>query len=75
MSEQTPLQAPLRVSVDGVMKRIARGERIVFLDTRSPRSWSESTEQIRGAIRVPPDEVPAHLNGIPEGQSLVTYCT
>jgi hypothetical protein len=75
MSEQTSPNLPLRVSVDEVMKRIARGERILFLDTRSPKSWGESTEKIRGAIRVPPDEVASHLDRIPEGQSLVTYCT
>jgi rhodanese-related sulfurtransferase len=63
------------VSVDEVKVRIARGEPIVFLDTRSPSSWAQSNEKIHGALRVPPDEVAAHVHTIPKGRGVVTYCT
>ena len=64
-----------RISVDEVKRRIARGENILFVDSRSAASWASSKEKIRGAIRVPPDEVADHVDTIPKGRSLVTYCT
>ena len=75
MNELSAELRPPKVSVDEVLERIGRGETIQFLDTRSPKSWAESTEKIRGAIRVPPDEVADHIDTIPKGRSLVTYCT
>ena len=65
----------IRISVDEVKRRIDRGEDILFVDSRSPASWAVSTEKIQDAIRVPPDEVADHLDSIPKGRSLVTYCT
>ncbi len=64
-----------RVTVDEVKARIDRGEPIAFIDARSVSSWGESDEQIRGSIRVPPDDVNAHLAEIPKDRSIVTYCT
>ena len=65
----------MRISVEEVKRRIDRGEDLLFIDSRSPASWATSTEKIRGAIRIPPDDVADHLDSIPEGRSLVTYCT
>jgi rhodanese-related sulfurtransferase len=67
---------PVRITTEQVKQRMATGERIVFLDTRSPAAWGESDVRIPGAIRVPPDEVEQHLREIPPpGQTIVTYCT
>ena len=65
----------MRVSVDEVRRRIDRGDDILFIDSRSPASWAASTETIQGAIRVPPDDVADHVDSIPKGRTLVTYCT
>jgi rhodanese-related sulfurtransferase len=64
-----------RVTVDEVKARLDRGEPIVFLDTRAPDAWEKSDVRVKGAIRVPPDEVDRHLHEIPRDRSIVTYCT
>lgn len=68
------MSAP-RITPEEVQRKIDGGEEVVFIDARSPASWESSTEKIRNAIRVPPDEVSSHLDRIPKGRSLVTYCT
>jgi rhodanese-related sulfurtransferase len=63
-----------KVTVGQAKAKVDRGE-AVFLDTRSAASWTESDEQIPGAIRVPPDDVAGHVHEIPPGRELITYCT
>jgi rhodanese-related sulfurtransferase len=64
-----------RVTADEIKERLDRGEPIVFIDARNPQAWGEADEKIAGAIRVPADEVDEHLDEIPKGRSVVTYCT
>lgn len=64
-----------RVTVDEVKQRMDRGETFTFIDTRNPTAWSESDSKLPGAIRIPADEVEQHLDEIPRGQTIITYCT
>lgn len=64
-----------RATPEQVMARLARGEQIVFLDTRNPKAWAESDVKIPGAIRTEADRVREHLAEIPRGQPIVAYCT
>lgn len=64
-----------RVSADDVKARLARGEAIVFVDSRNPTAWGESDVKIPGAIRVEADRVRDHLSEIPRGRPIVAYCT
>jgi rhodanese-related sulfurtransferase len=64
-----------RVSADDVKARLARGEPIVFVDSRNPTAWGESDVKIPGAIRVEADRVRDHLSEIPRGRPIVAYCT
>jgi len=64
-----------RVSAEDVKARLARGEPIVFIDSRNPTAWGESDVKIRGAIRVEADRVRDHLSEIPRGRPIVAYCT
>lgn len=64
-----------RVTVEEVKERMDRGEPFVFIDTRNPQAWDESSEKIVGAIRMPADEVVEHLKGIPHDRAIITYCT
>jgi rhodanese-related sulfurtransferase len=64
-----------RVTVDEVRARLDRGEPILFVDARSAESWSKADTQIPGSVRVPPDEAGAHVNEVPRGRAIVTYCT
>ena len=64
-----------RATPEQVMARLARGERIVFLDTRNPKAWAASEVKLPGAIRVEADRVREHLTEIPRGRPIVAYCT
>ncbi len=65
---------PLAVTTDDVKRRMEAGERVVFLDARSPDEWDAAPRQIRGALRVRPAEVENHLRLVPQGSPIVTYC-
>jgi rhodanese-related sulfurtransferase len=66
---------PTRVTVDEVKERMDRGEQFAFIDTRNPKAWGEADTVLPGAIRIPADEVSEHLNEIPRGRTVITYCT
>jgi len=64
-----------RATPEQVMARLARGEKIVFLDTRNPKAWAEADAKLPGAIRVEADRVGEHVREIPHGRPIITYCT
>lgn len=66
---------PTRVTVDEVIERLNRGEQFIFIDARNPNAWGQSETKLPGAIRVPSDEVAQHLNEIPQGRTIISYCT
>ncbi len=66
---------PNRITVDELRRRLARGERPVMIDARSPDAWSQARAQVPGSIRVPPDELAEHVRQIPRGRPIVAYCT
>ena len=50
-------------------------ENVVFVDARNPTAWGEATTKLPGAIRVPANDLEGHLDELPKGRPLVTYCT
>ena len=64
-----------RISKEEVKRRVDAGEEIVFLDARSPEAWEGSERQIDRAIRLLPSEVESHLREVPQGKTVVAYCT
>ena len=64
-----------RVTVDEVKQRMDRGEEFTFIDTRNPKAWAEAETKLPGAIRIPAEEVEQHIDEIPRGRSVITYCT
>jgi rhodanese-related sulfurtransferase len=73
--ETETLTEVTRVTPDEVKQRMDRGEPIAFLDARNPKAWAESDRMLPGAIRVPADDVEAHLSEIPRDRVAVAYCT
>lgn len=64
----------VRITPQEVRSR-QEGEPVAFLDDRNPRAWGEATDKLPGAIRVPADQVDAHLSEIPNDRTVVAYCT
>lgn len=65
----------IRITVDEVKRRLDRGDRVTFLDTRNPTAWAESDRKLLGAIRIPADAVDRHLDEIPKQGLIAAYCT
>ncbi len=66
---------PERISAEDVARQIDAGEPVTFLDSRAEAAWQDSDLQIPDAVRVPPDDVAAHLDEIPRTGLIVPYCT
>ncbi len=65
-----------RISVADVGARLARGERITFVDARSAGAYEAATEQLPGSVRIPPDADVAQLSRrLPRHGLVVAYCT
>jgi rhodanese-related sulfurtransferase len=75
MAKATQQSGVTRVTADEVKQRMDRGEPLVLVDARNPHAWGESDEKLPGAIRIPAAEVAEHLDEIPPGRAIITYCT
>lgn len=65
---------PERITAEEVKRRMDTGEAVVFLDSRAEDAGRKAETQIPKSIRVPPDEVEAHLDEIPRRGLIVPYC-
>jgi rhodanese-related sulfurtransferase len=65
----------IRISKEEVKKRLDSGERIVFLDIRNPDPWERAERKIKGAIRLPLNEIDQRIGSIPKDRPIITYCT
>jgi rhodanese-related sulfurtransferase len=66
---------PRRISINDLERRLDAGDQIVLIDSRSATAWDASAITAPGAIRVPPDRAERHLDQLPRGRAIVTYCT
>lgn len=66
---------PERITPQEVKRRLDSGEAVAFLDTRADDAWRKAGAQIPNSLRVPPDDVASHLDGIPRAGLIVAYCT
>jgi rhodanese-related sulfurtransferase len=64
-----------RITPREVSERLDAGERIAFLDARSPKALERATQQLPGSARVPSDDVERHVGGLPASATFVAYCT
>ncbi len=65
----------IRISKEDVKRRLDSGEEIVFLDIRNPGPWERAERKIKGAIRLPLNEIDQRVQSIPKGKAIITYCT
>ncbi len=64
-----------RITPEELDSMVARGERVVVVDVRSPGSYERSAVKIRGALRVAPNELARSASEFPSEGALVFYCT
>ena len=66
---------PTPVTAEMAKAMVDRGEQVTFVDARNPVAWGSSKEKLPHAVRVPVDEVDAHLAEVPRKGVAITYCT
>ena len=67
-----PYEAPV-VTVQHVQERVAKGEDLLFVDVRSPRSYQR--EHIAGAVNLPTSKLGEKTVDLPQNRWMVLYCT
>jgi rhodanese-related sulfurtransferase len=66
---------PTKLTAAEVKGRMDRGEPFAFVDARGLNEWSQSDSTLPGAIRLTASEVEQHLQEIPQGRTIIAYCS
>src|SRR5437868_2610214 len=64
-----------RITVDELKERLAKNAPVFIIDSRSQGSYDGSEIKIKGAVRIPADEIESRLSEIPRDREVVVYCT
>src|SRR5690349_15051749 len=64
-----------RITVDELKEKLAKNAPVFIIDSRSQGSYDSSEMKIKGAVRIPADEIEARLKEIPRDREIVVYCT
>ena len=69
-----PSVEPKRISPEEAWTLVEAGRDPVFLDTRNPKHWGQSEEQIPGSLRIWRLELEERIDEVPRGRPVVIYC-
>ena len=64
-----------RITVDELKEKFAKNAPVFIIDSRSQGAYDNSEMKIKGAVRIPADEIDARLKEIPRDREIVVYCT
>jgi rhodanese-related sulfurtransferase len=64
-----------RISVEELNEHLQSHQPPLILDVRSRMSYEHDKSRIPGDIRIPPDRIAEWARTVPEGLSVVAYCT
>jgi 3-mercaptopyruvate sulfurtransferase SseA len=71
---KTEAEVP-RITVDELKEKLAKNAPVFIIDSRSQGSYDNSEIKIKGAVRIPMDEIESRLKEIPRDREIVVYCT
>jgi rhodanese-related sulfurtransferase len=66
---------PTPISAADAKQMLDQGNDVAFVDARNPVAWGEATHKLPKAIRIPVDAVDQHMGELPEGGTIIAYCT
>ena len=66
---------PTRISIRELKRKMEAKEDVVVLDVRSKTAYLGSTVRIKGAVRIPPEELEERMKELPKNKLIVAYCT
>jgi rhodanese-related sulfurtransferase len=62
-----------RVTTEEVKAELQNDKAIFFIDARNSTDWNASDIKVRGAVRIPTEELPQRLDQVPRGETVITY--
>ena len=63
-----------RITVEELKQMLAKNQPVTIIDVRGS-DYDSSDSKIKGAIRITPGDVAAHVKEIPRDKPIVTYCS
>jgi rhodanese-related sulfurtransferase len=64
----------LRIDVQHALTKLEAGE-AVALDVVQPGAWDRIDGVIKGAVRIPPEEIAQRFEELPRDLDIIAYCT
>ena len=62
-----------RITKEQLKKKLCTPE-LIILDVRTVRSWDKSTQKIKCAKRVTPDNISSWVSTLPKDKEIALYC-
>jgi hypothetical protein len=62
-----------RITTEELQKKVCSSD-LILLDVRTVRSWDKSTQKIKCAKRVDPDNISSWAGTLPKDREIVLYC-
>jgi rhodanese-related sulfurtransferase len=75
MSQAKQGQDVQKISINEVKDLMEKGREVTVVDSRSTDAWGESNVKAKGAVRIPPDDIERHIEGVAPKEFVVVYCT
>lgn len=63
------------VTIDELKARMKSGNPLFFVNVRHHQDWDLAVMKVRGALRVPDNEVEKHFDEIPRDRTIIVYST
>ncbi len=63
------------ITADDLKSRMKKGDPLFLVNVRHHQDWDLAVMKAKGALRVPDDELEAHLEEIPRDRTVVVYST
>ena len=76
--EEKPAVAPVaddRITIDQLKAKLDAGAQVLILDVRALDGWSSSANKIKGAVRVPMEDIDKKKGEWNKSQEIITYCS
>jgi len=64
-----------RISIEQLKAKMDAGENIVIIDMRTDRDYQESSEKIKGAVRIAVVQLEDSSRTLLKGKEIITYCS
>lgn len=77
-SQEKPVVIPVaddRITIEQLKAKLDAGAQIMILDVRASEDWNSSLNKIKGAVRVPVEDVDRKKTEWNKATEIITYCS